>query len=339
MYSAEKKDFLCEGKDAVFLKQLHVDFISDRDKEILCDIGIPATAEPSIWFYGEEKFGGYSLKDEACKLKSLSEKRIETDGSLLDGFCIIGFCDLGGSIVIDKQGRVWTIICFENEGELKTFVNNTLDEFLDCLYEYRKLINPISRKHGNNTDVISIASKEEIKQIEEKLLSVNSEVLNEGSFWNEVISEFKKVKEEELIEYVKPILKSLGFKKKAKKWIKVTEYFTYIFYIQRDYLDKHNYFVRPGIIINYIENKPTLVCGHFYTEIPVTTKKAILAEALAFFSKWTSVEYLKESVSTFAEWNKKRKAGLLDYNVDPVPEDLFYELSAEAIEEILNIEV
>lgn len=38
-----------------------------------------------------------------------------------------------------------------------------------------------------------------------------------------------KPTEEELITYVKPILKSEGFKKKGKRWTKVTEHFTYIF--------------------------------------------------------------------------------------------------------------
>lgn len=336
MYSVEKKDFLCEGQDTVFLKRLHVDFISDRDKEILCDIGIPTMADPAICFYGEDKLGGYSLKDEACKLKTISEKRIKAVGPLLDGFCVIGFCDIG-SIVIDKQGCIWAIIYFEHEVELKTFVNNTLDEFLDCVYEYRKQIDCISRNHGNNTDIKSIASKKEIKELEEKLLSVNSEVRNKGSFWYDVISSLRKLKEEDLIEYVKPRLKALGFKKKAKRWTKVTEHFTYVFYIQGDYLDKNNFFIRPGIFINDIEAEPRFIYGHFYTGIEVTTKEQILDEALAFFSKWTSVEHLKESVSEFAEWRKKRKAGLKDYKVDPVPENTFYELSAEAIEQILNL--
>ena len=39
------------------------------------------------------------------------------------------------------------------------------------------------------------------------------------------------VKEEDLIEYIKPLLKVQGFKKKAKRWTKVTDHFTYIFFI------------------------------------------------------------------------------------------------------------
>ncbi|MBR4915379.1 MAG: SUKH-4 family immunity protein [Clostridiales bacterium] len=344
MYSTEKKEFLCRDQDTVFLKQLHVDFISDRDKEILCDMGVPATAEPFVSFFGEDKLGGYSLKDEACKLKLISEKRIKAAGSLLDGFCVLGFTDFGGSIVIDKEGRIWAIIYFENEAELKTFVNNSLDEFLDCLYEYKKQVDLISQKHENNRDIKNVASKKDIKELEDKLLSVNGEVLNKGSFWYDEISRLKALKEEDLIEYVKPRLKALGFKKKNKRWTKETEHFTYSFYIQGSYLDKDEFFVRPGIIIKDIEARNIFYYGHFSTDITITTKEQILDESLAFFSNWTSVEYLKERVAAFAEWDKrnpleKRRAGLVNYKADPVPEPLFYQLSQKAIEEILNLEV
>ena len=40
------------------------------------------------------------------------------------------------------------------------------------------------------------------------------------------------ISEEELIEYAKPILKEQGFAKKAKRLTKVTEHFTYCFFIQ-----------------------------------------------------------------------------------------------------------
>ena len=76
-----------------------------------------------------------------------------------------------------------------------------------------------------------------------------------------------KTTEEELITYIKPILKSKGFKKKGKRWTKVTEHFTYIFYIQGSCYDKNNYYVRPGIIVNDIPASPTYVLsdyGHIF---------------------------------------------------------------------------
>ncbi len=113
------------------------------------------------------------------------------------------------------------------------------------------------------------------------------------------------VKEEDLIEYVKPILKAQGFKKKAKRWIKVTDHFTYIFFIQGSCYDKENYYVRPGILVNDIDPVPFLCYGHFFIDIPITTKEEILNQAEAFFSQWSSIDYLKKMVSSFVEWEKR----------------------------------
>ena len=342
MYSTEKKELLCHDQDTVFLKQMHVDYISERDKEILCDIGIPAKAEPLIRFYGEDEYGGYSLRERACKVKGGHDKKAEAAGGFADDLCVIGESDWG-SIVIDKQGRIWTIIGFDDE--LKFYANNSLDDFLDCLYVYRKQVDSIRLKHGDaQKELVDIVAGNDIKQLEKELLAVNSDVLNECSFWHEEISQYKQAKEEELIEYVKPRLKALGFKKKAKRWTKVTEHFTYIFFIEGSYLDKRLYFVRPSIVINglTVNPHPFVHYGHLWKDIEVTTKAKILNEALEFFSEWTSIEYLKERAAAYVEWDKrnpleKRRAGLVDYKADPVPEALFYSFTHEALEQILEL--
>ena len=148
------------------------------------------------------------------------------------------------------------------------------------------------------------------------------------------------VSEEDLIEYIKPILKERGFSKKAKRWTKTSEHFTYLFFIQGSVYDKDGYYVRPGVIVNDIK-APPLTYGHFHIDIPVTTKEEVLEKALAFFSLWSSVEYLKKMVTDFVEWEKrnpieKRREGNVDYEADPVPAHLFT-LTEKAKEEIMNL--
>ena len=149
------------------------------------------------------------------------------------------------------------------------------------------------------------------------------------------------VSEEELIEFIKPILKEQGFRKKAKRWTKTTEHFSYIFFIQGSSYDKDDYYVRPGIIVNDIQAEPW-VYGHFHIDIPVTTKEEILKKAEEFFSQWSSIEYLKKAVSDFVEWEKrnpveKRRAGLVNYEADPVPAHDLFSLTEKAKKEILNL--
>ena len=53
------------------------------------------------------------------------------------------------------------------------------------------------------------------------------------------------VSEEELIEFIKPILKEQGFRKKAKRWTKTTEHFSYIFFNHLFYsLQFHHIFIQ-----------------------------------------------------------------------------------------------
>ena len=149
------------------------------------------------------------------------------------------------------------------------------------------------------------------------------------------------VSEEELIEFIKPVLKERGFRKKAKRWTKVTEHFTYLFFLQGSTYDKDDYYVRPGVIIHDIQTEPW-PGGHISIDIPVTTKQEMLERAEAFFSQWTSVEEMKSRVSAFIEWEKrntleKRRAGEVDYEADPVPSAGLFMLTERAKKEILDL--
>ena len=140
---------------------------------------------------------------------------------------------------------------------------------------------------------------------------------------------------------IKPILKEQGFRKKAKRWTKTTEHFSYIFFIQGSSYDKNDYYVRPGIIVNDIQAEPWAY-GHLSIDIPVTTKEEILQKAEEFFSQWSSIEYLKKTVADSVAWEKrnpveKRRAREVDYEADPVPAYSLFSLTEKAKEEILNL--
>ena len=147
--------------------------------------------------------------------------------------------------------------------------------------------------------------------------------------------------EEVLIEYIKPILKSKGFKKKGKRWRKVYDEFTCVFFIQGSCYDKNDYYIRPGIFINELTDKTTDYYGHIHTEIPVTTPNEILEASLAFFDEWTNMIYMKKMLIDFMEWDRrnpleKRRAGEVNYDMDPPPTRLFFALSPIVSDYILK---
>ena len=137
--------------------------------------------------------------------------------------------------------------------------------------------------------------------------------------------------EDELIAYMKPRLKELGFKKKNKRWTKVVGDFTLVFFIQGSSFSKDAYYIRPGVFINSCPGKDYYYYGHFYTEIKQISPQQVLNDTLSFFSEWTDKRLITARANAFIEWEKrnpldKRRAGEVDYESDPVPSHVFFSI-------------
>ena len=134
--------------------------------------------------------------------------------------------------------------------------------------------------------------------------------------------------EEQLIEYAKSYLKAKGFKKKNKRWTKDTGEFTLWFYIQGSSYSKEDYYIRPGIFINALMPCDD-VYGHFMLEIEPSTPEEVVSKFDDWCEEWTNKSLIKERLIAFMEWDKrnpleKRRAGLVDYDADPVPSREFF---------------
>ena len=137
--------------------------------------------------------------------------------------------------------------------------------------------------------------------------------------------------EEQLIEYAKSYLKAKGFKKKNKRWTKDTGEFTLCFYIQGSSYSKEDYYIRPGIFINALMPCDD-VYGHFMLEIEPSTPEEVVSKFDDWCEEWTNKSLIKERLIAFMEWDKrnpleKRRAGLVDYDADPVPSREFFAIT------------
>ena len=134
--------------------------------------------------------------------------------------------------------------------------------------------------------------------------------------------------EEQLIEYAKSYLKAKGFKKKNKRWTKDTGEFTLCFYIQGSSYSKEDYYIRPGIFINALMPCDDFY-GHFMLEIEHSTSEEVLSKFDDWCKEWTNKSLIKELLLAFIEWDKRnplenRRAGVVDYEADPVPAREFF---------------
>ena len=146
--------------------------------------------------------------------------------------------------------------------------------------------------------------------------------------------------EDQLIEYVKPYLKAKGFKKKNKRWIKETSEFTISFLLQGSSYSKEDYYIRPGIFINALMPSDEYY-GHWMLEIRPTTPSEIMSKFDAWCDEWTNKSLIKERLLAFMEWDKrnpleKRRAGLVDYQADPIPAREFLAITLKAKQFILE---
>ena len=150
----------------------------------------------------------------------------------------------------------------------------------------------------------------------------------------------KRLSEDLLIEYAKPYLKAKGYKKKNKRWIKETSEFTISFLIQGSSYSKDKYYIRPGIFINSLMPSDDYY-GHWMFEIDPTTPEEIMEKFDAWCEEWTNKSLIKKRLQAFMEWDKrnpleKRRAGLVDYESDPVPVREFLTITLKAKQYILN---
>lgn len=146
--------------------------------------------------------------------------------------------------------------------------------------------------------------------------------------------------EQELIDYVKPYLKSKGFKKKNKRWTKDIGEFTLCFYIEGSQWDKDDYYIRPGIFINELMSIPTFY-GDWFTEIDQTTPEEVMVKFEQWCDEWTNKSLIKERYLKFIEWDKRNplerhRAGVVDYEKDPFPAREFFAVPITSQQYILK---
>jgi len=146
--------------------------------------------------------------------------------------------------------------------------------------------------------------------------------------------------EDQLIEYIKPYLKAKSFKKKNKRWTKDTGEFTLCFYIQGSSYSKEDYYIRPGIFINALMPCDDFY-GHFMFEIAPSTPEDVANKFDKWCEEWTNKSLIKKRLLAFIEWEErnpleKRRAGLVDYETDPVPAREFFSITLPTKQFILD---
>ena len=100
MYDLKKKEVLMDMAEEIKYSEVHVDFLSERDAEILTKIGLPDSFAPYINIEPEKNYGGYSLFDRINIFEKYSLDRED-----FKGLCLFGRSG-DGYLVITSDGEV-----------------------------------------------------------------------------------------------------------------------------------------------------------------------------------------------------------------------------------------
>ena len=81
--------------------------------------------------------------------------------------------------------------------------------------------------------------------------------------------------------------------------------------------------------------------GHFMFEIDPTTPEDVVIKFDNWCEEWTNKSLIKERLIAFIEWEKRnplenRRAGLVDYEADPVPAREFFSITLPTKQFILD---
>ena len=149
------------------------------------------------------------------------------------------------------------------------------------------------------------------------------------------------ISEHDLIEYATKELKLLGFRKKNQRWTKTQGDFTLVFFVQGSQWDRETFYIRPGVWINDCPIKSLDYYGHFDTELQQDSISQVFHDLEEYYRKWTDKAEIKKNVIAFIDWDarnplEKRRAGLVDYDTDPVPDRLLFAVSESVIEYVLD---
>lgn len=188
MYNKEKLNYLLDNTNECILFERTQKYanMSERDEEILYNIGIPSATAPFVNFTLQKDRKIYPLS-KYVNIDSFAfedeEDKIE-QSRLLDIYLAIGFIGNGDYIVINDENQV---ILVNHEDLSEMYINYSLEDFMNCLYDYQFFMNQIYDRGTDEDELSELMNAEDIEALKEKLLELDEFSLDDDSFWKDEI--------------------------------------------------------------------------------------------------------------------------------------------------------
>ncbi|MCR5327295.1 MAG: SUKH-4 family immunity protein [Saccharofermentans sp.] len=179
MYDQQKKEVLMDLSKEIKYDAVHVDFLSERDVEILTKIGIPDSLAPYIDIEPEKNYGGYSLID---RINIFEQYPLDRED--FKHLCMLGRID-DRYIVITGDGEV---AVFDVDADELFPVNKSLDAFLDSAFEFAQFIKSVNEKNGECAYIDGNYTEDDVDLLREALTAIDDTSIEEGFWADELVN-------------------------------------------------------------------------------------------------------------------------------------------------------
>lgn len=167
--------------------------LPDETQKILQEMGIPKHVAPYISFIEEENGGGKKLSDYYDlslyeDSEYIEKEELEEIKNYFQEYIILGNIE-NDVLVLNEKFRV---IRVDYETLDEYYVNCTLNEFLESLLTYKKMINEILKRYNELVFYDDKITVNDIKELRHQLLKIDKNSFINGSFWS---SEIERLEE------------------------------------------------------------------------------------------------------------------------------------------------
>lgn len=151
---------------------------------ILTEVGLPHKADPFLWFLSTDE-GALRRLDEfyVLDIEEYDVEFIEAKKEYFKKFIVLGKSS-GSAICINEK---YQIISIHHEYFTESFVNETLEEFLECILCFDKLVKKIYECNTKEIYYYDYVTEEDIFTLKKELCNIVNNSLDKYDFWNENI--------------------------------------------------------------------------------------------------------------------------------------------------------
>lgn len=172
----EEKEIIKYPKSTLDMNNLPLDIIN-----ILVEAGLPHKVEPSLWFLSMDE-GALTRLDKFYVLDEdeYDFEFIESKKEYLKNFVVLGKSS-GNAICLNEKNQ---IVCIDYEDFTESFVNETLEQLLECIICFDKLVKNIYDRHKGRIYYYDYVTEEDILTLKKELCNIVNDSLDKYDFWN-----------------------------------------------------------------------------------------------------------------------------------------------------------